>query len=59
MNINKVAPLYILQLTMMALALSQLGTSIIPKKQVVERCAITVYHGGNRVIYIGKGEVWR
>lgn len=58
MNVNTVAPLYMAALVVIGLALAQLGDIVRPSKLVVERCAVSVYHGGNRVTFVGRGEVW-
>jgi hypothetical protein len=59
MNIHYAAPLYIAFLIMLGLAMAQARDVIKPKTIVVERCAVTMYYSGNRVVYVGKGEVWK
>lgn len=59
MDIHTAASCYIGFLIILALAMAKAGDEIRPNKLYVERCAISIYHGGNRVIYVGKGEVWR
>lgn len=59
MNIHAAALCYITGLIVLSMALAQLGDIVRPSKLVVERCAISVYHGGNRVTFVGRGEVWQ
>jgi hypothetical protein len=50
---------YFVLLALIFMSLSWIDMLRQEPNMVVERCSIDVYHAGNRIVYIGKGEVWK